>query len=729
MQEDLIGRQLGPYRIVEQLGRGGMATVYKARDRNLRTVAIKVLPPTLALDERLRARFRREGATGRTLDHANIVQVYEAGELDGYAFIAMEYVTGRTLKDLLTDRGSLDFTLVGRLFGQMAAGLQYLHDRNLIHRDIKPSNILLDAHLNVKLSDFGLVKLPPGSTDQTDLTRYGASMGTPRYMAPEQAANPATVDHRADVYALGVVLFEMIAGQPPYDADTPHGLALQQMEGAPAIRDIMPDAPETVERILVKALATNREKRFQSVQEFARALALALAGRPLEEVLADDDLTELEQSNAADDSGSFNDLSGVLDRLTAAQRPLFLDALEAHDHQDEETALRLLTEILDEDEEAAPAWVLRSYVETNWYDQLRCAENALAVAPDLADARLRVEQLRATRMPATFGRIYTTIPAVKALKDAKAKEFFSTSRLEDESDPLNDPYQCPYCAVVNDPERRKCTGCGRSLTRRVPPDPTPTPALRTARALSIAMIVLVIFELFPGFLWTWYVQIREGTRLRWSLDTIFATDFATMMAGRFTQTITPDVFNILLIITLIRGAILLLVAVGLRARIAAAYYLGMAMCVVEAVWAMVAYARGWTGPGTAAIVAGVAAFMLFMLLNAAPNFTPGAERILVQADSRLRNGTAFWRLGQDFARNGMWALAVANFRAATGADPHRAEFYKSLGIGYNQIRRADRALPALEQALLLNPADTEITGLMRQVQANPAGQEAPSPRR
>ncbi|MBN2470155.1 MAG: protein kinase [Anaerolineae bacterium] len=739
MESQLVGRQLGPYRIRAVLGQGGMATVYKALTPNHQIVALKVLPPLLAQDPHFRERFRREAEAVRSLDHPNIVRLIEAGEIGGLSFMAMEYVEGGTLKDVL-DQGAPDLTYTSRVISQLAAGLQYAHDRNVIHRDMKPSNVLIGLRGLVKLSDFGLAKVISQETGLSmSLTRSGANMGTARYMAPEQALNPSLVDARADIYSLGVILFELLCGSTPYDSSTPAALMYKHVnEPIPAIRQIVPTIPEVIERIVFKVLAKQPDDRFQSAQALAGALEDAVAGRPVQislpEITSQSDDTQLDPQGvglpgrfagpAEQAPDPTTEISEVLDQMPAGQRAIFEEALAAFDAGERDEALALVRGLLNEDERLAPAWVLRSYLETNWADQMRCAENALAVAPDLVDARLRVDQVLAERLPVTYGRTRSLIPAVKEVREQAAAAYAESAWVEDESDPLNDPYQCPYCGVVNAPDRRRCSACRQNLMITIPPDPQPTPALRSLRGTLTGNLVMVIVQLAPALVWTRYAQVESGTRLKWILDQVFATEFAVMMAGFFTRVLDAQAVEMLLVIALARGVALGVVIVGLRMRAIWAYYLGILMMLFEIVWGVFVFAQDWAGPGTALLVSGLAGFSLFLLLNAAPNFTRGAERILVQANPRLRQGASYWRLGQQFERTGMWALAVAHYRAAAGAAPGQAAFYKALGIGYNKLGRYDRALPVLEQALHLAPADPDLPDLIRRAQVTeppPAG--------
>ena len=210
--QDLQGRLLGRYQVVEELGRGGMGVVYRAYQPSLnRHVAIKVLPPQLSLDQQLVGRFQREARAAANLRHPNIVVIYDVGEEKGIHYIVMEYLEGRTLKQLVEEEGPLHPKRAAHIVEQVAAALDYAHQRGFVHRDVKPANIFVGPGDHVTLTDFGIAK---AASETQQLTRTGTLMGTPEYMAPEQATG-GEVDHRTDLYALGVVLYQMLTGHVP----------------------------------------------------------------------------------------------------------------------------------------------------------------------------------------------------------------------------------------------------------------------------------------------------------------------------------------------------------------------------------------------------------------------------------------------------------------------------------------------------------------------------------
>lgn len=215
----LVGESLGRYQITAQLGTGGMATVYKAYDTRLeRYVAIKVIRSEHKQDEGFLKRFEREAKTLAQLSHPNIVKVLDYGEYEGAPYLVMEYVGGGTLKKKGVRRQWIE---VARLLAPMARALEYAHQHNIIHRDVKPANFLLTETGAPMLSDFGIAKILE-SEETSQLTGTGVGISTPAYMAPEQGSGKG-VDKRADIYSLGVVFYEMVTGQTPYQADTPPG--------------------------------------------------------------------------------------------------------------------------------------------------------------------------------------------------------------------------------------------------------------------------------------------------------------------------------------------------------------------------------------------------------------------------------------------------------------------------------------------------------------------------
>jgi hypothetical protein len=263
----LIG---GRYEPRLRIGAGGMAEVYLARDRRLeRDIALKVLGPRLAGDQAFAARFRREAQAAAALNHPNVVAVYDCGVDGDVHFIAMEHVEGPDLKRLLAERGPLPEDEALAVAAQVAAALEAAHARGMVHRDVKPHNLLLDARGVVKVADFGIARAL-GAGDQTT-----AVLGSPAYLAPEQALGRA-VDGRADLYGLGVVLFELLAGHPPFAGDSPAAVAAQHAHAPPPpLRSVAPTASPAVEAIVRRALAKDPGERFQTAGEMAAAIAAA----------------------------------------------------------------------------------------------------------------------------------------------------------------------------------------------------------------------------------------------------------------------------------------------------------------------------------------------------------------------------------------------------------------------------------------------------------------------
>ena len=274
--DDLIGQTLGPYQIIEQIGEGGMATVFKAYQPSLdRYVAVKVLPPLYAKQPNFTERFEREAKAVANLNHPNILPVYEAGQDKSYSFIGMRYVeNARTLKELMAQ--PLTLTQIGDLIGQIGSALGYAHQQGVLHRDVKPANVLMDSNWDL-LSDFGLAKM---TKESVQLTGTGVGIGTPAYMSPEQGQGQK-VDHRTDIYSLGIILFEMLTHQVPHRAETPIATIIKRTtEPMPIPRQLNPNIPEGVERVVLKALTRDPVDRFDTAEKMAKALGLAVQEAP-----------------------------------------------------------------------------------------------------------------------------------------------------------------------------------------------------------------------------------------------------------------------------------------------------------------------------------------------------------------------------------------------------------------------------------------------------------------
>jgi len=268
MEDALVGHTLGNYQLVERLGQGGMATVYKAYEPALdRYVAIKVLPQFFARDPSFMNRFRREAKAVAQLNHPSIMPIHSFGEEGNITYIAMQYVPGGTLK---RGRGQVyEPAEAIRLALPIVRALAYAHGRGVVHRDIKPSNILISEDNWPVLADFGLAKMAEASQK---LTGTGVGVGTPMYMSPEQGQG-AGVDHRTDIYSMGIMLYEMLTGEVPFRADTPMAVVIKHMTAPlPMPRDINPDIPESIERIILKATAKSQDDRFQTAEEMIIAL-------------------------------------------------------------------------------------------------------------------------------------------------------------------------------------------------------------------------------------------------------------------------------------------------------------------------------------------------------------------------------------------------------------------------------------------------------------------------
>ena len=284
----LAGTTLGPYEIVEPIGRGGMAEVYKGRHARLdRSVAVKVLSARLAnqgdaMRSGFAQRFEREARAVAALRHPNIVQVFDFGDVEGTYYMVMEYIAGQDLAHLLRQQGRLDLVLVRSILSEIAGALDYAHGQGLVHRDVKPSNVLLEdlspqpgAPLTVGsfravLTDFGIAKIIGGDTSAT---QTGMLMGTLDYMAPEQIRSAVAVDQRADIYALGVMVYQMVTGQLPFQGDNPGAIMLAHLQTKPSDpRQIMPDLPEAVAQALLRAMEKDPADRFDTVGQFAQVI-------------------------------------------------------------------------------------------------------------------------------------------------------------------------------------------------------------------------------------------------------------------------------------------------------------------------------------------------------------------------------------------------------------------------------------------------------------------------
>jgi serine/threonine protein kinase len=277
---DLSSRQLGDFQLLRRLGRGAMAEVYLAEQGSLkRQVAVKVLKPELAADETYVQRFHNEAQAAASLVHANIVQIYGVGCVEGIHYIAQEYVQGQNLHEFMTRRGPPDLKLAVAVMRQVASALQKAAERGIVHRDIKPENIMLARTGEVKVADFGLARLTGDGAGGVHLTQVGITMGTPLYMSPEQVEG-RTLDPRSDLYSFGVTCFHMLAGSPPFVGDTALAVAVQHLKTQPdRLENIRPDLPPALCRIVHKMLAKTPKDRYATPRELLHELrALQIEG-------------------------------------------------------------------------------------------------------------------------------------------------------------------------------------------------------------------------------------------------------------------------------------------------------------------------------------------------------------------------------------------------------------------------------------------------------------------
>lgn len=259
-----VGEKVGYYQILEQLGKGGMATVFKAYHTILnRYVALKVLHPAFYSDPNFMERFEREARVVAGLEHPNIVPVYDFAEHSGLSFLVMKFIEGETLKARLL-RSPVSKRRGCDIIHAVCKGLSYAHNHGVLHRDIKPSNVLLDTDGFIYLSDFGVARIVSAGTSTIS---HEVLIGTPKYLSPEQAKSVPDLDTRTDIYSLGVVFYEMITGRVPFDADTPMSIIYDQLHvNPPAPSSLVPNISERMEEVILRSLAKDREDRFTSVR-------------------------------------------------------------------------------------------------------------------------------------------------------------------------------------------------------------------------------------------------------------------------------------------------------------------------------------------------------------------------------------------------------------------------------------------------------------------------------
>ena len=279
VSDTLIGSVFdGRYRIERKLGAGGMADVYLAEDQELgRRVAIKILNDRHAADDSFIERFRREAKNAAGLSHPNIVSIYDRGEAEGTYYIAMEFLDGRSLKELIVGRGPAPIKVTIDYARQILAAVGFAHKHGIVHRDIKPHNVLVSPEGRLKVTDFGIAR-----SGASQMTEVGSIIGTAQYLSPEQARG-APVDQTSDLYSVGVVLYEMLTGQVPFTGDTPLEIAMKHLSEIPRPpSELRPEVPHDLDSVVLRALAKDPAERYQSAEEMDADLARIAEGLPVD---------------------------------------------------------------------------------------------------------------------------------------------------------------------------------------------------------------------------------------------------------------------------------------------------------------------------------------------------------------------------------------------------------------------------------------------------------------
>src|SRR5436190_6177662 len=278
VSDTLIGTVFdGRYKIVRKLGTGGMADVYLAEDQELgRRVAIKILNDRHAADESFVERFRREAKNAAGLSHPNIVSIYDRGTAEGTYYIAMEYLDGRSLKELIVARGPAPIKVAIEYARQILGAIGFAHRHGIVHRDIKPHNVLVGPEGRLKVTDFGIAR-----SGASQMTEVGSIIGTAQYLSPEQARG-SPVDQTSDLYSVGVLLFEMLTGQVPFTGDTPLEIAMKHLSEVPKPpSELRPEVPHDLDMVVLRALAKDPAERYQSAEEMDADLERILQGLPV----------------------------------------------------------------------------------------------------------------------------------------------------------------------------------------------------------------------------------------------------------------------------------------------------------------------------------------------------------------------------------------------------------------------------------------------------------------
>lgn len=360
-------KELGRYQIISELGQGAMGVVYKARDPLIdREVAIKTINLSLAQEEReeYEARFYQEAKAAGRLSHPNIVTIYDVGRTDDIAYIAMEYLHGRELRDILNDERILPIAQVIDIISQVALGLSYAHEHEIVHRDIKPSNVMVIRDGHVKITDFGIARMASAAVR----TQTGMVLGSPKYMSPEQVMGKLT-DQRSDIFSLGVMLYEMLTGQAPFMGENVNAIMYQTLNAVPAAPStINIEVPEMLNFIVAKALAKDLDSRYQNARDLANDLRACRDALPRPTSAAVTDSSSQKPSSAnlevagalSNDAGEEHNqvsalgLSTSFDSMEATMRLASMTASE-EDVEELSKTFRMARPSMEEINRAAPA--------------------------------------------------------------------------------------------------------------------------------------------------------------------------------------------------------------------------------------------------------------------------------------------------------------------------------------------------------------------------------------
>jgi len=359
--------QLGRYQIISELGQGAMGVVYKARDPLIdREVAIKTINLSLAQEEReeYEARFYQEAKAAGRLSHPNIVTIYDVGRTEDIAYIAMEYLHGRELRDILNDNKVLPIDQIIDIISQVALGLSYAHEHEIVHRDIKPSNVMVIRDGHVKITDFGIARMASAAVR----TQTGMVLGSPKYMSPEQVMGKLT-DQRSDIFSLGVMLYEMLTGQAPFMGENVNAIMYQTLNVSPAAPSTLNvDVPEMLNFIVAKALAKDLDSRYQNARDMANDLRACCDALPRNisgasvapAVAASSAVSQDNQGVSSVDEGDSTDqvaalgLSSSFDSIEATMRLAAMTA-SAEDVEELSKTFRMARPSMDDINRAAPA--------------------------------------------------------------------------------------------------------------------------------------------------------------------------------------------------------------------------------------------------------------------------------------------------------------------------------------------------------------------------------------